>query len=205
GQYIEFKKTQPNGTYTFGKAPVGPNGASGTPQWQSFGNSILFTTKGVKDPRKVETILKMIEANYTDNEYWLTLTQGIKDQDWKMENGTFVTLDGDTKTPAEVKGRFIFTVGQAPDEWMKKKDPFLYQFADKTKSTGYEAIPMPAVESFSEYANTLGKLEVETYLKIITGESSIDSFDDFVQKFKSSGGDQIEKDWNEAYATMIGK
>ncbi|MGG1516605.1 ABC transporter substrate-binding protein [Paenibacillus oryzisoli] len=205
GQFIEFKKSQPNGTYAFGSAPVGPQGKSGTPQWQSFSNSILFTTKGVKDPRKVETLLRMIETNYADNDYWLTITQGIKDKDWKVDNGNFMNLDGDTKTPAEVKGRFIFNVGQSPDNWMKKKDTFLYKYADKTKVKGYEPVPMPSVDAFSKNANTLGKMEVEAYIKIITGESSVDSFDDFVSKFRSSGGDQVEREWTDAYNKMLGK
>ncbi|WP_256760856.1 extracellular solute-binding protein [Cohnella sp. WQ 127256] len=37
----------------------------------------------------------------------------------------------------------------------------------------------------------LGKLESQAFLKIVLGEASIDSFDDFVKQWKSLGGDQI--------------
>ena len=34
-------------------------------------------------------------------------------------------------------------------------------------------------------------MEDETFAKIIMGQASIDSFDDFVSKWKSQGGDKI--------------
>lgn len=45
----------------------------------------------------------------------------------------------------------------------------------------------------TKWAN-LVKLENETYLKIILGEASIDSFDKFVQEWKAQGGDEIIKE-----------
>ncbi|OOP74798.1 extracellular solute-binding protein [Clostridium beijerinckii] len=48
-----------------------------------------------------------------------------------------------------------------------------------------------------KWAN-LKKLQDETFLKIVTGEASIDSFDDFVATWKSTGGDEITKEVEEA-------
>jgi len=44
---------------------------------------------------------------------------------------------------------------------------------------------------------TLQKLEIQTYTKIIMGES-LDSFDKFVEDWKKLGGDQITVEVNEA-------
>jgi len=44
-----------------------------------------------------------------------------------------------------------------------------------------------------KWAN-LQKLETETFLKIILGTEPLDSFDTFVEKWKSQGGDQITKE-----------
>ncbi|WP_256760857.1 extracellular solute-binding protein [Cohnella sp. WQ 127256] len=46
--------------------------------------------------------------------------------------------------------------------------------------------------------SVLGKLESQAFLKIVIGEASIDSFDDFVKQWKSLGGDQITKEVAEA-------
>ncbi|MEV5027417.1 hypothetical protein [Paenibacillus sp. LPE1-1-1.1] len=43
----------------------------------------------------------------------------------------------------------------------------------------------------------LNKMQMDTYSSIIYGTSSVDAFDDFVKKWKSSGGDQITKELNE--------
>jgi putative aldouronate transport system substrate-binding protein len=44
---------------------------------------------------------------------------------------------------------------------------------------------------------TLDKLELETFTKIIVGESSVDEFDSFVEKWYKLGGDQITTEINE--------
>lgn len=45
---------------------------------------------------------------------------------------------------------------------------------------------------------TLEKMEQEMYLKIITGEESVDYFDTFVENWKKTGGDQITEEVNQA-------
>lgn len=49
----------------------------------------------------------------------------------------------------------------------------------------------------TKWAN-LRKLEDETFLKIIMGNEPVDSFDSFVGKWKSQGGDEITKEVAEA-------
>jgi len=44
----------------------------------------------------------------------------------------------------------------------------------------------------------LQKLQDQTFLKIVTGEAPIDSFDDFVKTWKSTGGDEITKEVEQA-------
>lgn len=45
---------------------------------------------------------------------------------------------------------------------------------------------------------TLEKMELEMYLKIITGEETVDYFDTFVDNWKKTGGDQITEEVNQA-------
>ncbi|WP_162341514.1 extracellular solute-binding protein [Paenibacillus paridis] len=54
--------------------------------------------------------------------------------------------------------------------------------------TKYIAGPTPTLV---EKGSTLEKMELETFTKIIMGESSIDAFDEFVTNWKNLGGDAI--------------
>lgn len=47
---------------------------------------------------------------------------------------------------------------------------------------------------------TLEKMELEMYLKIITGEEPVDYFDTFAESWKKTGGDQITEEVNQALA-----
>lgn len=56
----------------------------------------------------------------------------------------------------------------------------------------------PPTATMTTKKATLDKLELETFTKIIYGESSIDDFDTFVANWKKLGGDQITEEVNEA-------
>lgn len=51
--------------------------------------------------------------------------------------------------------------------------------------------------------SSLDKLQAETYVNIIMGTQSADSFDEFVTNWKSLGGDQITEEVNEWYNTTF--
>jgi len=208
GQYKAFKQAQPNGEIALGKPAVGPQGQSGTVQWDTTSTPMGITTKAAKDPRKLETLLKMIEAAVTDRDYYYNIYFGMKDVNWKIENGQFVSMpvSGESGAAGNTLGKQVFNAGVTYDPFQKFASPFDYQYADKTaKNKGYKPLYVPVVDAFTKYSATLGKLTVETYFKIITGEASVDSFDDYVKKFKANGGDEVEKAANEAYSKMVNK
>jgi putative aldouronate transport system substrate-binding protein len=202
GQYLEFKASQPNGEIVFGKPMVGPTGKSGAPQWDSSGWPVGLTTKGAKDPRILETLLKMIEKGSTDFDYSQLVNMGIKDVDWKEENGQIINLNKLAGLPSVdimKKGVSVLHVGASYSDFVKKRDPFLYEFADKTaKNPGYTTFYVPTVDEYGKYASNLAKLTVETYFKIITGEAPVDSFDQYVKDFRANGGDKTEAAINAA-------
>ena len=51
----------------------------------------------------------------------------------------------------------------------------------------------------TKWAN-LKKIEDETFLKIIMGEVELDEFDNFVEKWYATGGEDITKEVNEEVA-----
>ena len=63
------------------------------------------------------------------------------------------------------------------------------------------------VPAFFETTDSMGsrwasleKMEMETVLKIITGEQDISTFDTFVEEWKKAGGDTITEEVNEVIA-----
>ncbi|MDR1598963.1 MAG: extracellular solute-binding protein [Oscillospiraceae bacterium] len=55
-----------------------------------------------------------------------------------------------------------------------------------------------ATDSMTLYNVTLEQLRLETFTKIITGESSIDEFDNYIAQWKKLGGDTITQEVNDA-------
>ncbi|BBH18855.1 lipoprotein LipO [Paenibacillus baekrokdamisoli] len=66
-----------------------------------------------------------------------------------------------------------------------------YHVNDGFKLTEFTSGPTPTMV---EKQATLLKMELETFTKIIMGESSIDSFDEFVSNWKKLGGDTITEE-----------
>lgn len=57
-------------------------------------------------------------------------------------------------------------------------------------------------ETMVERLSTLEKMEVEAFVKIIMGESSIEAYDEFVENWNKLGGEQITKEVNEWYSSL---
>jgi putative aldouronate transport system substrate-binding protein len=205
-QYLEFKKLQPNSTVVMGQAPIGPKGASGTPTWGAVADNFLaLTTKGAKNPRILDTFLTMVEASASDEDWNNQMYYGNKGTDYVVTNGIFsgpnVIIPGKDRI---AKGLQLFNYfGNL--EWDKHRNIVTFDWGDKNNvKKGYVDPIVPVVDSYAKYVNDLSKLTVETYVKIITGEASVDSFDAYVTKFRANGGDAIEKEVNVAYALSKG-
>ena len=52
-------------------------------------------------------------------------------------------------------------------------------------------------EAADEYLTDLKTYTLDSYIKIITGEEDIDFFDEYVEEFNSTGGQQIIDEINE--------
>lgn len=202
----EMKKANPNAEIAIGKAPVGPNGKSGSPQWGYASDINCFTTKCVADSRKVDTILKMADDFSVDYDLYKMGRWGILGTDYTVSSDGVVARVSKEENPAEDrrKGILVFSFIENP-EFQKKDNPPYYAFADQTKGTGYIGAFAPATEEASKYTANLQKLAIEAYIQIITGSKPVDYFDEFVKQFQANGGEAVEKASTEAYAKILGK
>ncbi len=207
-QYLNFKKSQPNGEIVFGKPMIGPDGKSGTPQWDTAVSPASFTTKSLRDPRIMETVLRMVEDQTTDYDLFQTNRFGIKGVGWTEEDGKFKQLVVEpSNIKSEQAGKNVLTIGGNKEFALRSQGPAGdFAFAEQVnKYPGYKPLIVPPVEAYNKYGADLAKLTVEYYFKIITGERPVSDFDEFVQKFREHGGEQLEKEATEAYNKMIGE
>jgi len=70
---------------------------------------------------------------------------------------------------------------------------------DQSSSFVKEYYKGPLTSTMSSRNELLQKMQMETFTKIIYGQSPADEFDKYVNKWKSSGGDTITKEVNEWY------
>ncbi|MBM7551558.1 extracellular solute-binding protein [Thalassobacillus pellis] len=63
----------------------------------------------------------------------------------------------------------------------------------------------PPTKTMQERGELLEKMEQEYYADIIYGNLPVDAFDEFVEKWKSSGGDKITEEVNAWYDSVQGK
>lgn len=64
---------------------------------------------------------------------------------------------------------------------------------------GFTGAPTDTMESSME---NLERLELELFANIVYGNQPLDAFDDFVEEWKSSGGDQMTEEVNEWYESV---
>lgn len=83
-------------------------------------------------------------------------------------------------------------VANGPDGSMRQ----LRELNDQKKVISNSFVGAPT-ETMADRKATLDKLEQETFVRIILGEASPDSFDDFVSNWKKLGGDAITEEVNE--------
>lgn len=200
--YQEFLKVKPDAkldeTWSFGKAIKGPEGkAYGANIWGYNNETLVITKNATKDPRKLDTILKMLDTLVTDKDYYMLANYGVKGKDYVVNADGSVASN--LKNPTETAQRGVQTFGMYTNNPDVVKQIFKakYAVADKVKGTGTPPSYLPSVEASGKFTADLQKLTTENYIKIITGEQSIDSFDEYVKKARAAGANEIEKQYTE--------
>lgn len=194
-------------TFDLSNGFTGPNGKVGTHKWGAVNSNLaVFTTQCVKDERKVNALLELIEDNFSDYEQHLLVTQGIEGEHYTVtEDGEIVNNTEKYPKAADRRkqGIYVLELLQQPD-FRQKKIPWYYEFMDKYNGPGYADERYPKTEAYTKHISSLERLAVETYLAIITGEKNIDEFDQFVKDFYKNGGEEIEKEINTQIAENLG-
>ncbi|GHV25990.1 lipoprotein LipO [Clostridia bacterium] len=184
-----------------GLPPVGPEGKSGAHTWGVAGGSFGITAKGAENPDKLDVLLQMIEDVFADFDYATMVAYGFAEEDdYSIIEGMYVSNPQKyTDTAASTQaGLNVLNATISNPEFAKRFNEPQYAFLDQWKTNGYMDEKYPAVPAQDQYLADLKTYTLQTYVDIITGTQSVDSFDSFAAKFNEQGGKQIEDEINAA-------
>ena len=161
---------------------------------------------------KMAKIMTMYEYWTSDTDHYFESRSGIKDEMWHFNEDGVPVSDFDAwKEKNKKPDETLSGVGAATvlepfllSSYDKLQNKYLYDWAvenkydkDLIRSKLFVALP-----SAGTYQTELDKMEDEAYIAIITGDKPVDYFDTFVEEYKKSGYEKLEKEANEWWKTM---
>jgi len=205
--FLEMQKINPAAVEAlqFGLPPKGPDGKMGSLVGSVVGsNFVVFGKQLEKEPDKMAKELQNLNSFNVSYEDYLTSIFGFKGKHWDYDkdNGFPGFLQGvDSNLVAKLG------VGLNPfaiSEYDVKRAKPRFDWANERKFDvgGISNQLLAPLPSDSKYKAELKKMEDEAFISIITGDKPLDYFDQFVSKWKSSGGDQLTKEANDWYASL---
>jgi putative aldouronate transport system substrate-binding protein len=209
--------------------PTGPDGAAGR-HGTKFTNGVVLINKDMKNPEALFTYqnymfnnlanpevgsefdnglfkgydydidasgkvlhLEDIPGGYVNSIRYLLVRDGARIPDAQMKALLNLANGGEPKTRLELEVKNNYGPGTpAAAKVLLEQD----DISMKNMFTG------PTTDTMKSKLDYLNKIESQAFNKIIYGEEPADSFDKFIETWKSSGGDQITQEVNEWYNTV---
>ena len=171
-----------------------------------------WVIKNQKDQAKIDAVFKALDA-YANKKLWFDFYFGVNGMHSKVENGKRVLLPLDkTKQqnllfrPWEDIASLDFTTKLYANNGSERKwmfDQCIQSLKDNQKYGKHVAgdgIPNSIYENYPDIQNRTLYLEYAS--KIVTGEYPIGKFDEFVEKWHKTGGEEVTKRAREWYAKV---
>lgn len=226
----DVKKNDPDAEYKAYPIPTGPDGQAGrrgTPNE----NGVVLINKNMKNPEAFFTYQNYLFENFANPQVGGEFEYGFAEgYDYVLVDGKPSIDPSLTEGYAPEKYTLAFDGARIPSLSMNT----LAKLANgETPSTPFEkkldaSVPTAMLDAaklvldqkdislkqmftgaptmtMQMNNDILTKMEKDTFSQIIYGKTSIDAFDSFVEKWKSSGGDQMTKEVNEWYESVSGK
>ncbi|RAU99841.1 extracellular solute-binding protein [Paenibacillus sp. YN15] len=207
--YLDLQKANPQAaeSLVYGTPVKGPEGKSGVPSTGNLlsGSYVSFGKQLEKEPDKMAKLLQIFDAMNADYESAMTALFGIKGEHWELNAAEVpVMLNGLTnKEISQIGGHTQLNSFQLP-EWTTKRTQQRVDWAVERKfdqNVVYDQL-RSNLPSNAKYLAELNKIQDEAFISIIVGDKPVDYFDEFVAKWRKSGGEQLEKEAAEWYAAM---
>lgn len=203
--YQEFVAANPDATFAFGDAVVGPDGYAGTWKYSTaVGAAGMWVMSSDLEESKMAGILGAFEKVFTDYDLWLLGKYGLEGEHWQRneESGAVERLGDTTNGTERAKlGLQLFFMNKP--EFAVASEPLRFEFSEEHATfPGIESELKTALPSEGRYRADLEKMRDQYFTEIITGRRPVDDFDEFVSEFYRLGGEQLTKEANEWYAQV---
>lgn len=197
-------------TFVYGPWPAGPDGDYG----YSVGYAVAVSESAVYNAsmsdEKLALIFKIMNAFATDDELYMLAAYGIEGEHYtRNENGT-VTRNGEmTNADLNAVGvwgcRSLYGSDRAFSttsyDLVYYNDPSIANRLNWFKKPQYDSYIQNAVSvtlpSQSDLGGELNTLRDETWVNIITGKASIETWDEYVKNYMVAGGETLYNEANE--------
>jgi putative aldouronate transport system substrate-binding protein len=190
-------KATPTAKFGFTPGPKGPNGKSGFPEATPI-NQIRAVSAKVKDPDK---LFRMLDWMQNDDGGFNLVHYGVEGVDHKFDKATD-HIEQISSYPELYKKGFSNPIRFLNDVDIRWAIPVVVDNMKKLIGTQIENEFWKPVPAELDYPDLEKKLWKEYFAKIVTGEYSVDKWDEFVQKYYKQGGEVIEKQANEEWNKM---
>lgn len=175
-------------------------------------NGVGYVVANTDDEAKIQAVMKVLNA-MGDTSLWNTFYTGVEGMHSEMVDGKLVRLPDDKATQqklllepyneiATVDFQISLLESQASPEREWAVSQAIRNIQDNqnyVKSIAGDGMPASIYADYPDINNRT--LYIEYATKIITGEYSIDKFDEFVEKWYATGGEEVTKLAREWYAS----
>lgn len=177
--------------------PVGPDGRSGQ-LMNTPARTYFFIPIHSKIPEKVIDFID----KYVDEEVRMVVSYGWEGEHYTINSEGLIEA---TPKAEEIRYRIYYQLWDTKEDFINRvqlkgfaPDYFpMKEFATIEDPMWYA----PLIPIKQEKNQVLSDLTNEYFLKIITNALPLDAFDEYVEKWKAAGGDEVLKAVNEWYAT----
>lgn len=202
--------------FVYAPWPAGPEGEFGYSVGYavSNGENAVYNAALEQDTEKLATIFKIMNAFATDDELYILASWGIEGEHYtKGEDGKMLRNPDMTNADFNAVGiwgcRSLYGSDRAVSEtgynlafYNDVTIANRLSWFDKPQYTSYIKDAVTTVlPSSSDLKAELNTLRDETYIAMIKGERSIDTWDEYVEEYLELGGQTLADEANEWYAS----
>lgn len=192
-----FLEKNPNAKMELIHPPVGANGQFGYQKNTPVRVYMLIP----KSSKKVNEVVQFIN-NYMNEDVLNVVSYGWEGTHYNMENDLVVATDA----AEDIRYRIYYQLWDTEKNFLNRVElkgfgPYYFpisEFSTFTEITDFA----PPIAEVVEHSQSLIDLTNEYFIKIISGALPLDAFDEYVNKWNTSGGEASLKAINEWYETI---
>lgn len=210
GNYQSFKKLQPKGTYKEGMPLKGPSGKMMVHKWSSvMGSAVSMGKQVADDPQKMQKILQIFEATNNDQSVRDLVVCGIKGVTYEIDSNGLISVKSEIRADTTKLANYaidadglgflnnnmdlVLTSRYYRSEILDYKKKYSLA-CDEFLNPIWAGLP-----SDGQYKAVISKKVEQVYDEFITGQKSLNEWDNFVKDLNNSGLTQLTTEANAWY------